>query len=63
LVFIEFIYNNLQYLIIRVSLFYTLYGFYLIIEINTKDNVLKREVLVIIKRIKKIQEEKQILKE
>ena len=54
LTFIKFIYNNFIYFIIKILLFFIIYDFYFIIELNVKDNILKKEVLIIIKRIKKI---------
>ena len=54
LALMEFIYNNSIYFTIKILSFFIIYGFYFIIKLNVKDNVLKGEVLIIIKKIKKI---------
>ena len=54
LILVKFIYNNFIYFMIKILSFFIIYDFYLIIKLNVKDNVLKGEVLIIIKRIKKI---------
>ena len=54
LILIKFIYNNFIYFIIKILSFFIIYGFYFIIELNVKDNILKGKVLIVIKRIKKI---------
>jgi hypothetical protein len=45
----KFIYNNLYYSTIGISLFFTLYAFYLSIEFHVRDNVLEGEALIVIK--------------
>ena len=54
LALIKFIYNNLKYSIIRIFLFYILYSFYFSIKLYIKDNILKRKILIVNKRIKRI---------
>jgi len=62
LILIKFIYNNLYYLITNISLFFALYNFYFIIKLYIKDNILKREALIIKERVEKIKEERVKLK-
>jgi hypothetical protein len=42
----EFLYNNSVYIIISVSLFFTLYNYYLNAELFIKKEVLKSDVLI-----------------
>jgi hypothetical protein len=42
----EFLYNNLVYIIIDVSPFFTLYSYYLNIKLFIKKEVLKSNVLI-----------------
>jgi hypothetical protein len=42
----EFLYNNLVYIIISVSLFFALYSYYLNIRLFIKKEVLKDNVLI-----------------
>jgi hypothetical protein len=51
LTLIKFIYNNLVYIIINLTLFYLLYSFNLKLNINIKDTILKGGALIIKKRI------------
>jgi hypothetical protein len=47
----KFIYNNLVYIIISLILFRLLYSFNLKLNINIRDAILKKEALIVEKRI------------
>jgi Reverse transcriptase (RNA-dependent DNA polymerase)/RNase H-like domain found in reverse transcriptase/Integrase zinc binding domain/Chromo (CHRromatin Organisation MOdifier) domain len=59
----EFTYNNSQHSTTGVSPFYALYGFHPTVEINAGDSVPEGEAPAATERVKKIQEERQILEE
>jgi hypothetical protein len=50
----KFLYNNSVYILIEISLFFALLGYYLKINNFIKDDVLKKEVSIIKKRAESI---------
>ncbi len=48
----KFVYNNSYYILVKISLFYLIYNYYLKIYYKVKNNFIEKKILLTQKRIK-----------
>jgi len=61
LLIIKFVYNNNYYILVKASLFYLMYNYYLKIYYKVKNNFTKKKILLTQKRVKQLYNLRKIL--